>query len=209
MFENFTNYLISFLDGFKDQQFYLYLFVFLMTLLESVFVIGVFIQGTLILLLFGVLAVNGYGSLGAIVLLAFIGATIGDCIGYLFGRYGRKFFHEHNRLLKMSHIHTGEAFFLKHGGKSVLFGRFVGPIRPIISLVAGVTHMLPRRFLFLNTLGALIWVSTYIILGAVFAQNIKFIDKLFSEVTTSIFVITALCGGVYFYFKKREKIMKD
>ncbi len=209
MFENFTDYLISFLQGFKHNQLLLYFCVFLMALLESVPVIGTFMPGTLILLIFGVFAANGYGSLGIMILLSVIGATVGDIIGYLLGRYGRKFFKEHNRLLKLSHIQSGEAFFAKHGGKSVLFGRFIGPIRPIISLVAGATHMLPSRFLRLNLTGAFIWAGAYITIGSIFAHNIRLIDKIVSEISTSALVVIVLCLGTYFYFKKRATIMKD
>lgn len=180
-----------------------------MALLESVPVVGTFMPGTFILLLFGVFAAKGYGSLWIMIVLSVIGATVGDIVGYILGRFGRKFFNEHNRLLKISHIHTGEAFFAKHGGKSVLFGRFIGPIRPIISLVAGATHMSPGKFLQLNILGAVVWASTYIIIGSFFAHNIKFIDKIVSEVSAGAFVIIVLCAGTYLYFKNRAKIMKD
>lgn len=209
MFENFTNYLIHFLKGFKHNQLSLYLCVFVMALLESIPVVGTFMPGTLILLLFGVFSAKGYGSIEIMILLSVIGATVGDIIGYLFGRYGRRFFKEHNRLLKLSHIRTGEAFFEKHGGKSVLFGRFIGPIRPIISLVAGATKMLPSLFLQLNVLGAIVWAGTYIIIGSIFAHNIILIDKIVSEVSTSALIAIILCICVYIYFKKREKIMKD
>ncbi len=209
MFENFTDYLISFLQGFKHHQLSLYLCVFFMALLESIPVIGTFMPGTLILLIFGVFTAKGYGSLGFMVLLSVIGATLGDIVGYLLGRYGRRFFNEYNRLLKISHIRTGEVFFEKHGGKSVLFGRFIGPIRPIISLVAGATRMLPSLFLQLNVLGAFIWAGTYITVGSIFAHNIRLIDKIVSEISSTALVLIVLCVGIYIYFKKRATIMKD
>ncbi len=209
MFENFTNYIISLVSIFKDHQWSLYLSVFLAALIESLPIIGAFIPGTLILLLFGVFAANGFGSLGVIILLSAIGAIIGDTTGYLFGKYGRKFFKEHNRLLKLSHIHSGEVFFAKHGGKSVLFGRFVGPIRPIISLVAGATHTPFGRFFIFNVLGALIWVGVYIILGFIFANNISLIDRIISEISTVALILIVLGSGIYFYFKKRAVIIKD
>lgn len=209
MFENLTDYIVSFVQGFKHQQFYLYLCVLGVAFLESLPILGVIMPGTFMLLLFGVLAAKGLSSLGMFILLATIGATIGDTIGYLIGRYGRSFFNEHNKLLKLSHIHTGEAFFARHGGKSVLFGRFIGPIRPIIALVAGAAHMIPSRFMGLNLSGAFIWTSLYIALGFFFTHNIRLIDKIVSNVSTAILAVFILIIGIGFYYKRRAKIMKD
>ncbi|MEI8062171.1 MAG: DedA family protein [bacterium] len=209
MFEVLTNYLFSLLQGFKHHQLSLYLFVFIAALLESTPVIGTFMPGTFLLLLFGVFSAKGYGSLALMILLSTIGATIGDIGGYLLGRYGRRFFQENNRILKLSHLRTGQAFFEKHGGKSILFGRFIGPIRPIISLIAGATHVIPKRFLQWNIAGALLWSGLYISIGSIFGHNIRLIDKIVSEVGAVACVIILVALGFYIYFKKRAKIMID
>lgn len=209
MFEILTHYILGLLHGFKQHQFSLYVFVFITALLESTPVIGTFMPGTLLLLLFGVFSANGYASIFLMILLSTIGATIGDIIGYLLGKYGRRFFKEHNKLLKLSHIQTGEAFFAKHGGKSILFGRFIGPIRPIVSMIAGATHVVPSRFLRWNIAGAFLWSSLYISIGSIFARNVKLIDRIVSEVGAVAFVIVVIGAGYYLYYKKRATIMKD
>ena len=209
MFEVITNYTLSILQVFKHHQGSLYFFVFISALLESLPVIGTFMPGTLLLLLFGLFCAKGYGLLWAMILLSTIGATIGDICGYLLGKYGRRFFKENNRVLKLAHLHTGQAFFEKHGGKSILFGRFIGPIRPIISLVAGATHFIPKRFLKWNIAGAFLWSGTYIIVGFVFAKNIKLIDRIVSEVGGTAFVILVVGGLAYIYIQKRKKLIKE
>lgn len=209
MFEAFTNHIFSFLEVFKYNQITLYVCAFALALLESVPVIGVFIPGTVTLLLFGVFVAKGFGALWVVVLVAVLGAFIGDSLGYLLGKYGRRFFKEHSRLLKLSHIQTGEAFFVRHGRKSVLFGRFVGPIRPIVSMVAGASHMPIDKFLFWNMSGAILWVGLYVVLGYVFGDNIQLIDRIVSDIGTGVIVLLLIGAGFYLYFKKRAKIMKD
>lgn len=209
MFQNITNYVLSMLRVFEHHQVSLYFFVFITAFLESVPAIGTFMPGTLLLLLFGVVAAKGYGAIAVMVLLSTIGATLGDILGYVLGRYGRKFFKENNRFLKLSHLQSGQAFFTKHGGKSILFGRFIGPIRPIISLVAGATHVLPERFLKWNITGAFLWSGLYIVIGFVFAKNIRLIDKIVSEVGATAFVLIVIGALVYLYVKNRRKIIKD
>jgi undecaprenyl-diphosphatase len=209
MFELITDYILSTLQVFKDHSGPLYFFVFMTALLESLPIIGVFLPGTLLLLLFGLFCAKGYVSIWAVVLLATIGATLGDIGGYLLGKYGRRFFKENNRFLKLAHLKTGQAFFEKHGGKSILFGRFIGPIRPIIALVAGATHYIPKRFLKWNISGAFLWSGTYIVVGFVFAKNIKLIDDIISQIGGVAFVLLVAGTLTYIYFKKRKKMIQD
>jgi membrane protein DedA with SNARE-associated domain len=209
MFEVITNYTLSLLQVFKHQQGSLYFFVFITAFLESVPIIGTFMPGTLLLLLFGLFCAKGYVSIWVVVLLSTIGATLGDIGGYLLGKYGRRFFKEHNKILKLAHLESGQAFFEKHGGKSILFGRFIGPIRPVISLVAGATHYIPKRFLKWNVAGAFLWSGTYIVIGFVFAKNIKLIDRIVSQVGGTAFVLLVVLGLTYVYFQKRKKLIKE
>ena len=209
MFEFLTNYVLSALYFFKENQLALYFFAFSMAFLEALPVIGTFMPGTILLLLFGLFSAKGYASLGVMITLSVVGSVIGEIIAYYVGKYGRKFFKEHNRLLKLSHLHTGEVFFAKHGGKSLLFGRFIGPIRPVIAMVAGATQMPLQRFMYWNILGAIVWASIYITIGSIFANNIELIDKIVSEVSAVVLLLIALVLGIYFYRRKRAEIMKD
>jgi undecaprenyl-diphosphatase len=74
-------------------------------------------------------------------------------------------------------ISTGERFFYRHGGKSVIIGRFVGPIRPVIPLVAGALMMSWRRFLAFNIGSAIAWAPVYIfpgfLVGSAMASEIR------------------------------------
>lgn len=181
-----------------------YVLVALMALLESTFLIGTFVPGTVILLFFGFTASQGDISLMWVIIATSIGAVIGDFISYFIGRYGSGFIKENKGFLRISHVEIGKAFFSKHGGKSVLLGRFVSPLRQIIPFIAGAVHMSYRRFIYLNVTGAFLWAICYILLGYYFGANWQIIDKVIARVGI---VVTAILVGtaIYFFNRRREK----
>ena len=99
-----------------------------------------------------------------VVVAAAAGAIIGDNVGYLVGRgiglplmrrYG------HYVFLTPERLAMGERLFARHGGKVVLFGRFLAILRTLAALMAGATRMEWRRFLMANGIGGVLWSSTY------------------------------------------------
>lgn len=181
-----------------------YVIVVLVALLESTILIGTFVPGTVILLFFGFTASRGDISLFWVICATSLGAVIGDFISYAFGRYGRGFVQENKGMLRMSHIEIGKAFFAKHGGKSVLLGRFVGPLRQIIPFIAGAVHMPYWRFVYLNVVGAFLWAVSYIVLGYYFGANWRLIDKVISRVGIVISALLVI-GAVYAFHRRRKK----
>jgi undecaprenyl-diphosphatase len=175
-----------------------------MALLESTFLIGTFVPGTVILLFFGFTASQSDISLSWVIIATSIGAVMGDFISYFIGRYGIGFVKENKGFLRISHIEIGKAFFGKHGGKSVLLGRFVSPLRQIIPFIAGAVHMSYRRFIYLNVAGAFLWAICYVLLGYYFGANWQLIDKVIKRV--GIIVTAMLVGAaIYFFNRRRER----
>lgn len=161
-----------FLDWLAVHQQWVVWSIFAIAFLESLAIAGIIIPG--VLLLFGASAVAGSGILGVWPTLAsaLAGAILGDCLSFLLGK-----------TLK-DHIHTlwpfrnypkwlanGEKFFYRHGGKSIFIGRFVGPIRPVLPLVAGMLDMPSLRFVSINFLSALGWAPLYILPGYLFGAS--------------------------------------
>lgn len=180
---------------------WMYLIIFVAAIIESTPVIGTFTPGTLFLVFFGFLISISSLTLPLCILVAVLGAVIGDCLGYALGRYGSRFFKEHKGLLRISHIEMGRAFFLKHGGKSILIGRFVGVIRPIVPLVAGAVRMSMRRFMTLNMLSALLWASLLISAGYVVGENWHIVESWLSRASVSLGVLVAIL--LFFYIKNQ------
>ncbi|KAB7623019.1 DedA family protein [Alkalilimnicola sp. S0819] len=162
--------------------------LFLIALTESLAAVGLFVPGAALMFGAGTLIAGGHMSLGSSIAWAIAGAVLGDSLSYWLGSHygarlaGRWPFSRYPRLLVRS-----ERFFERHGGKSVLLGRFVGPIRPVIPAVAGMAGMPRGRFLLVNVLSALVWAPAYLLPGAVFAASLS----LAAEVAARLLALLA------------------
>jgi undecaprenyl-diphosphatase len=119
------------------------------------------------------------------------GAIVGDTLSYWVGRYFRADIWGLWPMRKYpGMIARGEGFFASHGGKGVLFGRFIGAVRPIMPTVAGVAGMRPLHFLTVDSISAILWAPCYILPGAVFGASLG----LAAEVASRLAVLLLLAG---------------
>lgn len=167
---------ISFLYSLSLSPAMLLLLVLLISLVESLALVGLLVPG--VVLITAVASIAGHQSIGLpwMVSAAFIGAVLGDGISFKLG------YHHHEQVtnrwpLKMhpEWLGRGTRFFQRYGIYSVFIGRFVGPVRPIIPLVAGMMRMPPRTFLWANLASAAVWAPAYLLpgylLGRTWQQN--------------------------------------
>lgn len=141
-------------------------FTMLISLTESLAIIGSIIPGSLTMTAIGILAGSGVMRIDLTLIAATIGAIAGDVASYALG------YIYHEQLVKIwpfnkypSLIFYGKEFFLNHGGKSVVIGRFIGPLRSIIPVIAGIMKMPKSHFLFANTISAIGWSILYVMPG--------------------------------------------
>jgi membrane protein DedA with SNARE-associated domain/membrane-associated phospholipid phosphatase len=139
---------------------------FSVTLFESLAIIGLLVPGSVTLSAIGGLVGSGVVPAVDIFAWAIAGAIIGDGVSYWIGyRYHKtiKTIWPFNRFPKL--FEKGEAFFLKHGGKGIFFGRFVGPIRPVMPLIAGIMRVSPRKFILVDVISGILWAPAYMVPG--------------------------------------------
>jgi membrane protein DedA with SNARE-associated domain/membrane-associated phospholipid phosphatase len=147
--------------------------VFLVAMAESLAVVGLVVPGAAIMVAAGALIALGAMDFWTTVFPAVAGAVTGDGISFWAGwRYRDRLrslwpFRRHPEWLS-----RGEAFFQHHGRKSVLFGRFVGPVRPVIPVVAGMLGMRPAAFYGMNILSAFAWAPAYLLPGMTFGASL-------------------------------------
>lgn len=171
--------------------------LFLIAFLESLAIAGLVIPGVAILFAIAALAGKTGMPLGETLAWAWAGAILGDGISYMLGRQLKGRLHAvwpFSRYPRM--LRRGERFFLLHGGKSVVIGRFVGPVRPVLPLIAGAFRMPWRRFFTFNILSAIGWAPVYVLpgflVGSALASDIKLPPQLYPVIGLSLAILAAI-----------------
>lgn len=170
---------------------------FLISLTESLAIVGSIVPGSVTMTAIGILAGSGIMRIDLTLLAAILGAVAGDSLSYLLGYYYSDRLTEIWPFSKYPRwIQYGKDFFETHGGKSVLIGRFVGPLRSIIPVIAGILHMKQWRFFVANLLSAIGWSLLYVMPGvAIGAAS----HELSTESATRLFIlILILLAGLWF-----------
>jgi undecaprenyl-diphosphatase len=143
-----------------------YAAIFLLALSESVPVIGAIVPGTAIIVGLAALVPSGVLMLWPMLISAFLGAIVGDGLSFWLGhRYHREILSRWPLNHYPELIARSEAFFERHGGKSVFLARFTPGVRAFIPLLAGMLRMPARRFYYANILSALAWAPSHILPG--------------------------------------------
>ena len=172
------------------------LIIFLIALVESLLIVGIIIPGVVMMFAVGALIGTGVLSFWPSLLLAFMGATVGDGISFWIGkRFQDDIAHWWPFSRKPELLQQSKKFFNRHGGKSVLFGRFVGPLRAVIPAVAGMMGMNSFSFFVVNIFSALLWAPAYLLPGMIFGSSLE----LASEVATRLVVFVVLLGSIFVF----------
>jgi membrane protein DedA with SNARE-associated domain len=140
--------------------------IFLIALLECLALVGIVLPGVVLLFSVALLAGSGVLTLWQALLLAYAGALCGDMLSYALGR---RFKHNIGRLPVLRHhrqwILRAEIYFHQYGVASLLVGRFIGPLRPMLPLVAGMLNMPLPRFILVSLVAAAGWAVAYLLPG--------------------------------------------
>jgi len=153
-----------------------YWLIFLIAFLESLVLVGSILPGSTLIIFAGFLSAHGYLDIGDLIWFAAIGAILGDGLSFYLGRQSTRFFRLENKILKLKHLERGQVFFQKHGNKSILLARFIGPIRSIVPFIAGLFKMKKWPYIFWNVTSAFLWAPAYLFLGYFFGGSLKTIE---------------------------------
>lgn len=185
-----------------------YLFLFAIIFVETGLVIMPFLPGDS--LLFAAGAISATTSLNPMLLwvLLMIAAIIGDTVNYWIGHYvGPRVFSGNVRWLKKEHLMRTQAFYEKHGGKTIFLARFVPIIRTFAPFVAGIGKMRYSYFITYNFVGGIIWTGLFLAMGYFFG-NLPFVRDNFSTVIFAIIFISLL-PPIFEYMKERKQSKQE
>ncbi|OQX07433.1 MAG: hypothetical protein BWK73_28115 [Thiothrix lacustris] len=133
---------------------------------EAMLVIGLFVPSTIVLVSLGGLVGLGKLPFWPIFLAATAGAVVGDALSYWVGyKYREHLYAIWPFSRYASLLDNGQAYFLVHGGKSVVIGRFIPGVKSVVPSVAGMMGMKPLRFTVLNVLSAFTWAAAHLLPG--------------------------------------------
>jgi membrane-associated protein len=166
--------------------------LFLIVFCETGLVVTPFLPGDSLLFAAGTFA--ALGSLHPFVLFVLLtaAAILGDTANYWIGaRVGPRAFSGKVRFLNQTHLRRTEAFYERHGGKTIVIARFVPIIRTFAPFVAGIGTMAYPRFLAYNVFGAVLWVGLFVYGGYLFG-NIPVVRQNFSLVIIAIILVSVL-----------------
>ncbi len=169
-----------------------YAILFLIVFCETGLVVTPFLPGDSLLFAAGTFAALGAMDPWILFGLLTVAAILGDTVNYWIGkRIGPAAFSGRFRLLNQNHLRKTEAFYEKHGGKTIIMARFVPIVRTFAPFVAGVGTMEYGRFLMFNVVGAVLWVGLFVFGGYLFG-NIPAVRENFTLVILAIIVLSVL-----------------
>ena len=176
-----------------------YLLLFLIIFTETGVVIFPFLPGDSLLFVAGTLAAQANPDTGQPLLnllylmpLLVAAAFLGDNLNYFIGDYlGPRVFREDFKLLKRKYLEQTQAYYAKHGGKTIIMARFVPIVRTFAPFVAGVGTMTYRYFASYSIAGAALWVVSLTLAGYLFG-NIPIVKNNFTLVIYAIILVSVL-----------------
>ncbi len=180
---------------------YGYLVVFFGVMLEST---GVPLPGETMLIAAGVLAQRGHLDVGDAIVFGILGAVVGDQIGYWVGREGgRPFVLRWGRyvLITPERLGRAEAFFARHGGKAVFLARFFSGLRVFGALVAGISRMHWRIFIFYNALGGALWATAAVSAGYLLGGSLGVVERWTGRASALLGGLLILGAALYLAYR--------
>lgn len=181
--------------------------LFLIIFLETGLVVTPFLPGDSLLFVSGAFAAQGALNVVVLFFLLSIAAILGDSANYWIGHYlGEKFF-VRRRLIKAEHLEKTKKFYEKHGGKTIIYARFVPIVRTFAPFVAGIGTMEYGRFLIFNILGGVLWVGLFVF-GGYFFGNVPIIKENLTIVIIAIIFVSIL-PPIIEYVKSKLRARKN
>jgi undecaprenyl-diphosphatase len=182
-----------------------YALVAVMAFLETGAFVGLIAPGEFTVIVGGVVAGQGTISIVPLIGLTWLACILGDTTSFFIGRrLGRQFLEKHGPAVKITpeRLEQVEGYFARHGGKTILVGRFIGLVRALAPFVAGASGMRYSRFIPYSVIGTGLWSTAFLLLGFFFYRSF---DKVASIAGRATFVFACLVGiGVFVFWAYRR-----
>ncbi|MDQ4049883.1 MAG: bifunctional DedA family/phosphatase PAP2 family protein [Actinomycetota bacterium] len=179
-----------------------------MAFLETGAFVGLVAPGETTVIVGGVIAGQGEISVVPLIGLVWLCCVLGDTASFFIGRrLGRSFLVRHGPKIKVDEerLEHVESYFERHGGKTILIGRFIGLVRAVSPFVAGSSGLPFGRFLPFSIIGSGLWATLFCLLGFIFYRSFDRVTAVAGKATLAFGITVALiAGGIYAYRRLRR-----
>jgi membrane-associated protein len=175
--------------------FWTYFILFAIIFCETGLVVFPYLPGDSLLFVAGALAGAGFLRVEILIPVLIAAAVIGDSVNYWIGhKTGMKVFEKNYSLVKKEQLEKTEEYFARYGGMTIVIARFVPFIRTFAPFLAGVGKMSYRWFLMYNVIGAVLWISGFVLAGYFFG-SLPVVQENFSLIIYAIIGVSLLAVG--------------
>jgi membrane protein DedA with SNARE-associated domain len=186
-----------------------YALVAVLAFLETGAFIGLVAPGETVVIAGGVIAGQGEIQLLPLIGLVWVCAVLGDTTSFYIGRrLGRRFLERHGPRFKITEerLNQVESYFERHGGKTILIGRFIGLVRALAPFIAGSSGLPYRRFIPYSIVGCGLWATVFCVIGYLFWRSFDQVAHLVGQAVFGFGVTVAVIVGVVVAYRRRHEI---
>ncbi len=177
----------------SDHRELAYAMVFLFAFLESLPLLGLFVPGATLIVAASILVPSGALSLTPLLVTAVLASILGDAASFAVGRhYGGDLLSFGPLERRSELVDRARRFLDRHGGKGILFGRFIPPLRGIVPAIAGISGIAWGRFLLATTIAAFVWAPSHVIPGALIGASLQLAGEVTARLAAFILLLLLL-----------------
>ena len=189
---HFDKYLPGIIEAYG---FWTYLILFVIIFCETGLVVFPYLPGDSLLFVAGALSGAGYLNVEILIVTFITAAVLGDSANYWIGhKTGMKVLKMRYCLVKKEQLEKTEEYFTRYGGLTIIIARFVPFIRTFAPFLAGFGKMSYRWFLTYNVIGAVLWISGFVLAGYFFG-SLPIVQENFNIIIYAIIGISLLAVG--------------
>src|ERR671916_117088 len=186
-----------------------YALVAVLAFLETGAFVGLVAPGETVVIAGGVVAGQGEIQLFPLIGLVWACAVLGDTTSYFIGRrLGRGFLIRHGRRLKIDarRLDQVESYLDRHGGRTIVIGRFIGLVRALAPFVVGSSGLPYRRFIPYSVIGTGLWSTVFCVLGYIFWRSFDQVAKLAGQAVFGFGLTVGVIVGIVVAYRRRREI---
>ena len=166
------------------------LIIMLIIFAESGMLVGFFLPGDTLLFGAGILAATGALPLWWTILAISVAAIAGDNVGYQIGKsLGPRLFKKDSAVFRHEYIMKAEAFYEKHGSKTMLLSHFVPLVRTFVPVTAGAARMNRKLYVIFDAIGCTTWAVSTTLIGYYLGTRFPGIQKYLDPVLLGVIVV--------------------